>query len=438
MADDEERMDDEMLDADEERIDESGNEDSRKESEEKDSVYLPGDPIDENEELEFDKSAYEMYHEAQTGAPCLSFDVIKDQLGETRTEFPMALYLVTGTQAERAHSNSIMVVKMSDLSKIDQDESDSDDEIIEDEADGPAMRTASIRQIGACNRIRHSHIPNRHLVASWSDTGKVHIWDVAEQMNALDKPGAPKNQYFGDKVKPMFTFNGHQAEGFAIDWSKVNPSRLATGSCNRNIHLWQLRDDGNFHVDQRPYNAHEASVEDIQWSPNESNVFSSCSADKTIRVWDARAVGSKACMITCKAHDDDVNVISWNQNEPLIVSGGDDGAVKVWDLRQIQNDVPVATFKHHKAPITSVEWNSRDSSVFAASGSDDQLTLWDLAVERDDGDQAQGKLKDLPPQLLFIHMGQNDIKEVHWHPQLPGVVLSTAGNGFNVFKTISV
>ena len=26
-------------------------------------MYLPGDPIDENEELEFDKSAYEMYHE---------------------------------------------------------------------------------------------------------------------------------------------------------------------------------------------------------------------------------------------------------------------------------------------------------------------------------------------------------------------------------------
>ena len=52
-----------------------------------------------------------------------------------------------------------------------------------------------------------------------------------------------------------------------------------------------------------------------------------------------------------------------------------------------------------------MEWNTRDSSVFAASGSDDQLTLWDLAVERDDDDaDSQGKLKDLPPQLLFIHM----------------------------------
>eukprot|EP00112_Aurelia_sp_Birch-Aquarium-sp1_P001204 Seg1123.6 transcript_id=Seg1123.6/GoldUCD/mRNA.D3Y31 product="Glutamate-rich WD repeat-containing protein 1" protein_id=Seg1123.6/GoldUCD/D3Y31 len=407
--------------------------------EEKDAVYLPGDPLEEDQELEFDKSAYEMYHEAQTGAPCLSFDLIKDQLGDTRVEYPMTLYMVVGTQAERAHSNSVMLVKMTDLSKIDQDESDSEDEdIIEDEANGPNMRTASIRHIGGCNRIRCAPIPNRHLVASWSETGKVHIWDIGAQVNALDTPGASKNQQLGDKVKPMFTFAGHQAEGFAMDWSKVTPGRLATGSCNRNIHLWQLREDGSFHVDQRPYNAHEDSVEDIQWSPNESNVFGSCSADKTIRIWDARAVGSKACMITCQAHDNDVNVISWNANEPFIVSGGDDGIIKVWDLRQIQKGVAVATFKHHTAPITSVEWQSRDSTVFAASGADDQLTLWDLAVERDDNEDAQENVKDLPPQLLFIHMGQNDIKELHWHNQLPGVIISTAANGFNVFKTISV
>lgn len=71
----------------------------------------------------------------------------------------------------------------------------------------------------------------------------------------------------------------------------------------------------------------------------------------------------------------------------------------------------MATFKHHTAPITSVEWNSRDSSVFAASGSDDQLTLWDLAVERDDNDDSQGKLKDLPPQLLFIHMVSSSLRK---------------------------
>lgn len=79
--------------------------------------------------------------------------------------------------------------------------------------------------------------------------------------------------------------------------------------------------------------------------------------------------------------------------------------------------------------------------MLAASGADNQLTVWDLSVEADDeaaagmsGAGAKGGLKDLPPQLLFIHQGQTDIKELHFHPQIPGVIMSTAADGFNVFK----
>ena len=104
--------------------------------------------------------------------------------------------------------------------------------------------------------------------------------------------------------------------------------------------------------------------------------------------------------------------------------------------------VPVASFTWHKAPITSIEWHPSEDSIFAAAGADDQVTLWDLAVEQDDDETGMGETfageSQVPPQLLFVHQGQNDIKEVHWHPQIPGSVISTAVDGFNIFKTISV
>ena len=92
----------------------------------------------------------------------------------------------------------------------------------------------------------------------------------------------------------------------------------------------------------------------------------------------------------------------------------------------IQYNQPVAKFLHHRKPITSVEWSPHDSTVFMASGEDDQTTIWDLALEAEEpnysnGDDEDGVMEEddeggkkikkndgveqLPPQLLFIHMG---------------------------------
>ncbi|PIO54639.1 hypothetical protein TELCIR_23991 [Teladorsagia circumcincta] len=69
-----------------------------------------------------------------------------------------------------------------------------------------------------------------------------------------------------------------------------------------------------------------------------------------------------------------------------------------------------------------------------ASGEDDQVTIWDIAVEADTQESVEG----VPPQLMFLHLGQKEVKEVHWHPQINGLAVTTSLDGFNVFKTINV
>lgn len=440
-------IDDDEIQPDEEE--DSGN------SGDEGEVYLPNSkPLADDEELVCDETAYIMLHQASTGAPCLSFDLIKDKMGN-RESFPMSSYIVAGTQASASHINNVIVMKMgnlhrtskepkenedSDLESDIEDSDDEDEELTEDKK--PVMSCALINHVGCVNRIRATEMNNQTFAGTWSETGKVFIFNITEQMKAVDDPDLLKtyeNTSQSDLAKPVFVFRGHRQEGFGIDWSPTEPGVLATGDCNKDIHIWKPTDDGSWVVNQVPLIGHQSSVEDIQWSPNEKNVLASCSVDKSIRIWDTRASPNSACMLTCdNSHDSDVNVISWNKTEPFIASGGDDGILKIWDLRHFQSKSPIATFKHHTNHITTVEWNPNESTVLASGGDDDQIALWDLSVERDDNDNSDPALRDLPPQLLFIHQGQKEIKELHWHPQLAGVIFSTAHSGFNVFKTISV
>lgn len=34
-------------------------------------------------------------------------------------------------------------------------------------------------------------------------------------------------------------------------------------------------------------------------------------------------------------------------------------------------------------PVVTVEWHPTDSAVFASGGADNQISLWDLSVEKD-------------------------------------------------------
>ncbi|KAG8470286.1 hypothetical protein KFE25_008707 [Diacronema lutheri] len=403
------------------------------------------DQLAPDEELEFDPSAYDVMHSFHSDWPCLTFAIVPDQLGSGRTKAPFSAALVAGTQASQPSDNKLLVMKVSKLPRIrherDDDDMDDDDDDDDDEAEEePVMEHRAVRHEGTVNRL--CLMPQQPAIcATWSDTGKVHLWNLDAMYGSLGlgAPGAaaPQRAKPLPEVRPLFSFGGHSAEGFAVDFSKVEAGRLATGDCDSKICVWNASADGRWTVDEQPYTGHSSSVEDIRWSPVEATVFASCSADGTIGIWDVRKRTGSA--LSVKAHETDANVISWNGGVSyLLVSGADDGCFKIWDLRSFRAGSPVASFAWHKAPITSLEWNPNEHSSLAVSGADNQLTLWDMALEDDPEAQqaAVGRddLADIPPQLYFVHQGQTNMKELHWHAQMPGMVLSTAEDGFHMFR----
>eukprot|EP00740_Mantoniella_antarctica_P023455 CAMPEP_0198689688 /NCGR_PEP_ID=MMETSP1468-20131203/149391_1 /TAXON_ID=1461545 /ORGANISM="Mantoniella sp, Strain CCMP1436" /LENGTH=182 /DNA_ID=CAMNT_0044441037 /DNA_START=115 /DNA_END=660 /DNA_ORIENTATION=+ len=103
-------------------------------------VWRPGvDGMEEDEELEYDPTAYDCLHAWSLEWPCLSFDIIRDELGDDRTHFPHTLFAIAGTQAEKASQNSLTLMRVTRLKRTrrreksaganggdDSEESDSD------------------------------------------------------------------------------------------------------------------------------------------------------------------------------------------------------------------------------------------------------------------------------------------------------------------------
>jgi ribosome assembly protein RRB1 len=382
----------------------------------KEQTFIPGRSIlQPGQSLTPDPSTYEMLHVMSTTWPCLSFDIVRDNLGDSRKQYPRTLYAVAGTQAEssRAKENELLVLKLSSLSRMDRgnqtdSESDSDDDEDEGSSD-PVLESRSIPLPSTTNRIRSfqpsiqtsdpSQIPST-LTATSLENGQILIHDVTPHLQSLTTPGST---IAPSASKPLSTLRMHKTEGYALDWASptLHPlGRLLSGDNNGQIYSTQRTEGGGWVTDTRPFTGHTNTIEELQWSPNEKNVFASASSDGTVKVWDVRSKSRKPA-VDAKVSNTDVNVMSWSsQTSHLLATGADDGEWAVWDLRQWKpqsapsgnntssqlRPTPVANFNFHKKPITSIEWHPTDDSVVAVTCADNTTTLWDLAVELDDED----------------------------------------------------
>lgn len=85
-------------------------------------IFLPGvHKLGKDEVLEADDSVYIMRHNMNTNWPCLSFDVLRDNLGDERQRYPATAYLVAGTQADMAKNNEVVVYKLTSLHRTQKD-----------------------------------------------------------------------------------------------------------------------------------------------------------------------------------------------------------------------------------------------------------------------------------------------------------------------------
>lgn len=146
------------------------------------------DALGEGEVLEFDPSAYIMYHHLKSEWPCLSFDILRDDLGGNRTRFPMTMFAVAGSQAEAGEANKLTVLKLDRLSRIKAPREEEDSEAVldleddDEPEDEPILDSIDVPHPCGTNRLRCCPAKPA-LVATMGEDARVRIFDLAPNPN---------------------------------------------------------------------------------------------------------------------------------------------------------------------------------------------------------------------------------------------------------------
>ena len=129
-----------------------------------------------------------------------------------------------------------MVLKMSSLSKMEREEDEDSESDSDDDMGEPILEHKSIPLGSTTNRIRCHQTPSQSadyskppqtLTATMLENSQVLIHDVTAHLSSFDVPGTVLPS---SASKPLSTLRMHKSEGYALDWSPLQPlGKLLTG-----------------------------------------------------------------------------------------------------------------------------------------------------------------------------------------------------------------
>lgn len=159
------------------------------------------------------------------------------------------------------------------------------------------------------------------------------------------------------------------------------------------------------------FKIHEKAIEAIGY---ENGMIFTGSSDHSLKI--SKVDGSLIDEIKL---DSDVNCLDVRNGK--VVYGDDKGVIGIYDV----NDRSREVIEWHTSSISLIRW--RDNEIFA-SGSDEQLCLWDITLEEDPE-------IDFNKYLLFVHQGQKFYKDCCFEESK---VICTSQDGICIFEPISL
>jgi histone-binding protein RBBP4 len=171
----------------------------------------------------------------------------------------------------------------------------------------------------------HNHHSN--IFGSVGDDRKLLIWDTRDK----------------DRKRPFHTVDAHKGEIHCLAFNPYSEFVLATGSADRTVALWDMR---NLGVKLHSFENHADEIIQISWSPFNEAILASASGDRRINVWNLGKIGEEQdpedaedgppeLMFIHGGHTNKVSDFSWNPNEPWVISSvAEDNILQVWSMAE--------------------------------------------------------------------------------------------------------
>lgn len=165
--------------------------------------------------------------------------------------------------------------------------------------------------------------------------------------------------------------SGHGGEVFCARFDPTG-SHIASGSMDRNIHLWHSSGDcANYGL----LTGHKSAVLDLHWS-RDSGVIYSASADMHVASWNVET-GERIRRHV--GHEGVINCLDVSKRgEEFLVSGSDDGYIGVWDPRAKQ----AMDFIETGYPVTALCMAEAGNELYSG-GIDNDIRVWDLRMKKE-------------------------------------------------------
>lgn len=195
--------------------------------------------------------------------------------------------------------------------------------------------------------------PKSSVLASTA-YGKLFFWD-AQAAAATTQP------------KPMREFSW-AGSMLALAWSP-DSKHIAAGAQDCTVHFWVLKTGDDLQMSGYP-----TKVRELAWDA--TGRYLATGGGPTPCVWDFAGRGpAGSTPVQLEGHQDNVNVLTYQRQGPLLASGGDDGLIFLWQPDKQKNAI---TQVKHNAAVSQLAWSADDRqlAVGAASG---EVVLFSVA-----------------------------------------------------------